>query len=98
MAAASPAKRTRYAYLNVTDGSTLALPDVLAYVLPYLSIRDAAAIKSVSRTLKAAAASHTAEHLAIVKSSLTSFGPSARVFETYGRGLLQLSVSKIFVE
>lgn len=60
-----------------------------------MSIRDCAAVKSCSKNLREAAASHTAEHLAIVKATLTSTGPSARVFETYGAGLLQLSLHRV---
>lgn len=40
-----------------------------------------------------AAKCHTAEHLTILKSQLNGAGPSARVFETYGSGLLSLTVS-----
>jgi len=93
MAAASPARarRTRLDFEFTPTGLTL--NDIVGFCLPYLSIRDACSLKCASKQLACAAASHSPEHLAIVKSTLHSSGPSVRVFETYGSCLLSLAVS-----
>lgn len=100
MAAASPAHASRSPTLELGGVGPDALPhlelgDVIGYCLPYLSIKDCAALKATSKALASAAAAHSPEHLAIVKSALHATGASVRVFETYGSCLLSLAVSDL---
>lgn len=72
------------------------LIDVLPFVLPYLAIRDASTMKGTSRTVGLAANSHTKESVSLTKATLTcSGGPTTRLFNTYGAGLLSLTLHRV---